>query len=48
MNVGGVNYTVYGEVEWQVLINDGRTGEMVSRSDWFKFYFDALNGKPCP
>ena len=48
VSAGGRNYRVYGEIEWQVLINDTRSGETVSSSPWFRFYFDTLNGQPCP
>jgi hypothetical protein len=48
VNIGGVNHAVFGEIEWQVLINDGVTGETVSRSDWFKFYFSEIDGQSCP
>lgn len=48
VSAGGRDYRVYGEIEWQVLIDDTITGDTVSRSDWFHFYFDTLNGKPCP
>ena len=48
VNIGGVNHAVFGEIEWQVLINDGRTGKTVNRSDWFKFYFSEIDGQSCP
>jgi tetratricopeptide (TPR) repeat protein len=48
VNVGGKWQTVYGEIEWRVLIIDSYDGQVVSSSDWFHFYFDTLNGKPCP
>ena len=44
----GKNYRVNGEIEWQALINDTRSGETVSRSEWFHFFFDTLNGQSCP
>jgi len=48
VSAGDRNYRVYGEIEWQVLINDTHSGETVSSSPWFRFYFDTLNGQPCP
>ena len=48
VSAGGRNYRVYGEIEWQVLISDTRSGETVSSSPWFRFYFDTLNGQRCP
>lgn len=48
ITLGGESQVVFGEIKWQVLINDTRTGETVNRSEWFKFYFDPLNGRPCP
>ena len=47
VNIGGLDRAVYGQIEWQVSIINGRSGETVSMSDWFHFFFSQLNGVPC-
>jgi hypothetical protein len=48
MNIGGHDRAVFGQLEWQVLIIDGRSGEPTGASDWFHFFFSQLDGVPCP
>lgn len=48
VNIGGLNRAVFGQLEWQVLMIDGRSGETVSTSGWSHFFFSQLNGVPCP
>ncbi len=47
MTAGGVEYEVYGQIEWQVLVQDARTGQTVNSSTWFHFFFSTLAGLPC-
>ena len=48
ISIGGLDLAVFGQLEWQVMIIDGRSGEPTSTSGWFHFFFSQLNGVPCP
>lgn len=48
MNIEGRERAVYGQLEWQVMVIDGRSGESTSTSDWSHFFFSQLDGQPCP
>lgn len=48
VNIRGLDRAVFGQLEWQVMIINGTSGETVSTSDWFHFFFSQLNGVPCP